>query len=1199
MHCRVERAFQMTTDAHSEITNPPDLSDTQPGRRARRIAQLYASDRQFPAANPLPKVIDAARRPGLRLPEVLETLVEGYEDRPALGQRARELVLDPATGRSSTRLLPDFETIGYGELWTRVRAVAAAWRHDETTPVNPGEFVATIGFAGPSYLTVELVCGYLGLVSVPLQHNAPVSVLKPIIDEVEPRVLAAGAAYLDLAVESALQSASLRHLVVFDYQPQVDEHRENLERARQRLHDAHMPVVVSTLDEVIQRGRELPPEPLYTGDTDQRVAMILYTSGSTGTPKGAMITERTLARLFTSSLNETELPVFNVNFMPLNHIAGRMPLAAAFLTGGTSYFVAESDLSTLFDDWALVRPTNLLLVPRVVEMLFQHYRSTVDRISLEGADIADAGQNAAIELRDQELGGRVLRTSVSTAPLAGELRAFLESCLDVHVGDLYGLTEVVPVTRDGIIVRPSVIDYKLIDVPELGYCTTDKPYPRGELLVKSENSTPGYYKRPEVTAEAFDEDGYYRTGDVMAEIAPDHVVYVDRRKNVLKLANGEFVAVANLEAVFSAAPLVRQVFVYGNSERSYLLAVIVPTAEALSQFGDDGAAPKAALRESLQQTATAAELQSYDVPADFLIETEPFSAANGLLSGVGKNLRPKLKDAYVARLEELYAKLAAAQVSELRALRQAAAEQPVLATVIGAARAVLGSGGADLDSDAHFTDLGGDSLSALTFSNLLQELLGVEVSVGVLVSPASNLGQIADYIETERRSGSTRPTFATIHGKGETTIYASDLTLEKFIDTETLAAAKTLPRAAGEPHTVLLTGANGYLGRFVTLEWLERLSRTGGKLITIIRGNNADVARARLEKAFDSGDPQLLSHFREMATEHLEVITGDIGEPNLGLDDTTWQRLAESVDLIAHVGALVNHVLPYEQLFGPNVVGTAEVIKLAISSRIKPVPFMSPVAVAMQIAPDKFAEDGDIRAISPARAIDDSYANGYGNSKWAGEILLREAFDLCGLPVAVFRSDMILAHSRYVGQLNVVDNFTRLVLSLLTTGIAPGSFYQTDAAGHRPRAHYAGVPADFVAEAVTTLGKQVTDGFRSFDVENPYDDGISLDTFVDWLIDAGNKIQRIGDHREWITRFETALKALPEKQRQQSVLPLLGAYREPEKPLRGAPTPTKVFQTAVRAAKIGADKDIPHVSAALIDKYVTDLQHLALLSNRP
>jgi fatty acid CoA ligase FadD9 len=1167
----------------------------QEERLRRRIAELYASDPQFRETNPLPTVIEAAQRPGLRFAAVLQTLAEGYADRPAVGQRVREVVRDPVTDRASTRLLPSFETISYGELWARVRALAAAWHQDETFPVNPGEFVASVGFAGPEYLIIDLVCAYLGLVSVPLQNSAPVSVLRPIIEETEPRVLATGASYLDLAVESALQSRSLRHLVVFDYQPQIDDHREGLERARKRLGDAGLPVVVSTLDEVIERGRLLSPEPLYTGDTDERLAMILYTSGSTGAPKGAMFTERMLTRLWTVPLAEPDIPVFNLNFMPLNHIAGRLPLVTSFLSGGTSYFVAEPDLSTLLDDWALVRPTELILVPRVVEMLFQRYRSAVDRLSLEGADSGDAESEALAELREQLLGGRVLRVAVSTAPLAAEMKAFLEACLDLHVTDLYGLTEVVPLTRDGVFIRPPVLDYKLIDVPELGYFTTDKPYPRGELLVKSSSATPGYYKRPEITAEVFDDDGYYRTGDVMAEIAPDHVVYVDRRKNVLKLANGEFVAVANLEAVFGTAPLVRQIFVYGNSERSYLLAVIVPTAEALERFGGDTDALKAALRESLQQTAKTAELQSYEVPAEFLIESEPFTAANGLLSGVGKNLRPKLKDAYGARLEQLYAELAAAQVDELRALRQAAATQPVLDTVIAAARVVLGTAGAEVDADAHFTDLGGDSLSALTFSTLLAELLGLEVSVGVIVSPTSNLGQIADYIETERRSESARPTFARIHGKGETTIHASDLTLDKFIDAKTLAAAPTLPRATGEPHTVLLTGANGYLGRFVTLEWLQRLSLTGGTLITIMRGSDADAARTRLEEAFDTGDPDLLSGFHELAAEHLEVIVGDVGEPDLGLDQATWDRLARTVDRVVHVGALVNHVLPYQQLFAPNVVGTAEVIRLAISARIKPVTFMSTVAVAMPIAPGKFAEDGDIRAISPARAIDDSYANGYGNSKWAAEVLLREAFDLCGLPVAVFRSDMILAHSRYVGQVNVTDMFTRLIFSLLATGIAPWSFYQTETDGKRARAHYAGLPADFVAEAVTTLGEQVTEGFRSFDVTNPHDDGISLDTFVDWLIDAGHDIQRIDDYHDWITRFETVMKALPEKQRQESVLPLLAAYREPEKPLRGAAIPTEVFHAAVRAAKVGEDKDIPHLSAALIDKYVTDLQHLGLL----
>jgi fatty acid CoA ligase FadD9 len=104
-----------------------------------------------------------------------------------------------------------------------------------------------------------------------------------------------------------------------------------------------------------------------------------------------------------------------------------------------------------------------------------------------------------------------------------------------------------------------------------------------------------------------------------------------------------------------------------------------------------------------------------------------------------------------------------------------------------------------------------------------------------------------------------------------------------------------------------------------------------------------------------------------------------------------------------------------------------------------------------------------------------------------------------------------------------------------------------------------------------------------------------LDTFVDWLIDAGHDIRRIDDHDEWLGRFETALRALPDKQRQLSVLPLLSAYRKPEPPLRGAPAPTDVFRQAVRTAKIGADKDIPHLSPSLINKYVADLQLLGLV----
>ena len=373
-----------------------------------------------------------------------------------------------------------------------------------------------------------------------------------------------------------------------------------------------------------------------------------------------------------------------------------------------------------------------------------------------------------------------------------------------------------------------------------------------------------------------------------------------------------------------------------------------------------------------------------------------------------------------------------------------------------------------------------------------------------------------------------------------------------------------------------------------------------GKVIALVRAKSDDDARARLDKTFDSGDSKLLAHYQELAGDHLEVIAGDKGETNLGLDAQTWQRLAQTVDLIVDPAALFNHVLPYSELFGPNVFGTAELIGIAITTKPKPYTFVSTISVGDQIEPSKFTEDADIRVISPTRQINDSYANGYGNSKWAAEVLLREAHDLCALPVAVFRCDMILADTTYAGQLNVPDMFTRMILSLVATGIAPGSFYELDADGNRQRAHYDGLPVEFIAEAIASLGAtQVgahsADEFHTYHVMNPHDDGIGLDEFVDWLIDAGFSIQRIGDYGDWLKRFETSLRGLSEKQRNSSLVPLLHNYQKPQKPINGPMAPTERFGAAVQDAKVGPNKDIPHVTAAVIVKYVTDLQLHGLL----
>ena len=331
------------------------------------------------------------------------------------------------------------------------------------------------------------------------------------------------------------------------------------------------------------------------------------------------------------------------------------------------------------------------------------------------------------------------------------------------------------------------------------------------------------------------------------------------------------------------------------------------------------------------------------------------------------------------------------------------------------------------------------------------------------------------------------------------------------------------------------------------------------------------------------------------------MLAGDKGQENLGLDEQRWTELAESVDLIVDSAALVNAVLPYSELFGPNVVGTAELIRLAITSRLKSFTYVSTADVGRQVEPGLFTEDADIREISATRVVDGSYANGYGNSKWAGEVLLREAHDLCGLPVSVFRSGMILTDPRFAGQLNLTDTVTRMIYSVMLTGVAPGSFYRLGANGKRQRAHFDGLPVDFVADAITTLGANVKDGFVTYHVMNPHDDGIGIDEYVDWLIEAGHPIERVDDFGQWVQRFEDGLRALPERQAQNTVLPLLLAVRkgaldfQPPEPMLGASASTERFRAAVRAARIGCDGDIPHVTPEVITRYATDLEVLKLL----
>ncbi|MCW1428623.1 carboxylic acid reductase [Novosphingobium sp. JCM 18896] len=1179
-----------TIDRPSEV-----FGDTPEQRKAQRLEQLWADDPQFAASKQLDSVKAAKRRPNVRLAEVVEAVMEGYADRPALGQRARELVNDPATGRATLRLLPRFDTITYRELWGRARAAASTWHHDAQAPLKAGDFVCILGFTSPAYATILLADISLGAVNVPLQTSAPPAQHQAIIAETEPRILATSIDYVEAAAEAVLLGQTLNtavpdRLVVFDYDLRDDDQRERLAAARMTLSDAGCPIVVDTFDEVIARGSKLETPPLYLpGEGEDPLAWLFYTSGSTGTPKGAIFTQSLVIGTW---LHDHDIPSITLSFMPMAHLVGNGYLLMALANGGTSYCAPKADLSTMFEDFSLARPTMASIVPRVCELFHHRYLGELDLRVAAGEDEASAAEAIKREMRETILGGRLLSVGCGSASLAPETYVFMEDMLDLHMPIGYSSTEIAggTVLVDWKIQRPPVIDYKLADVPELGYFSTDKPYPRGELLVKSERFMGGYYKRADLTAEKF-ENGYYRTGDVMAELGPDHLVFVDRCNNVIKLSQGEFVAIQKLEAAYAHHAAIRQIYVYGTSERAFLLAVIVPNEELVAQLGEDGGTEKvkSALRRALNEVAEHDQLNGWEIPRDFIIEADPFSLKNGLLSEIGKHQRPKLKDRYGESLEAMYAQLAQDQFDTLRRLRGGGAERPVLDTVIEAVQATLGLGASDVQPNLRFIDLGGDSLAALSFSTLLEEIFGIEVPVGVIINPAGDIRGLADYVETARGAGGKRPSFATVHQADSGEAKASDLTLDKFIDADILAKAAALPAVDGPIRTVLMTGATGFLGRFQALAWLERLAETGGKLLLLARGADAAQARARVEAAIES-DPQLLAHFRALAEKHLEVLPGDLGLPGLGLDEATWDRLAQSVDLIVHPGAHVNHVLPYNQLFAANVTGTAELIRLAITGKLKRFHYVSTLGVN-SVATRIVDEDGDIRELMPRCGLDDGYANGYGISKWASEVLLREAHDLTGLPVSVFRPGMILAHSRYAGQINVPDMFTRLLFSLAATGIAPATFYAQDLSNGRPRARYDGLSVDFLAESLTAIDAQDLSGFRSYNLSGQHDDGVSLDDFVDWMIAEGCTIERIDGYDDWLSRFETAMRLLPEEQRAESMLAILDPYRQPQRATNKSMLPADRFQSATKAAGY----EIPPVSSALIAKYVADLRHLKLL----
>ncbi|HTX95536.1 MAG TPA: amino acid adenylation domain-containing protein, partial [Mycobacterium sp.] len=945
-------------------------------------------------------------------------------------------------------------------------------------------------------------------------------------------VLKAGAAYLP--IDPALPRDRIEFMIA-DAAPIAAIRTGGL---ADRLDGSELPVI----DVNDPRVPRYPTTALPLPGPDD-LAYIIYTSGTTGVPKGVSITHHNVTQLVGSLDPDLAAPqqVWTQWHSYSFDISG-WEIFGALLNGGRLVVVPES-VATSPDDF------RHLLVTEKVTVLCQTPTavSALTPEGLESVALLVGGEPCPPEVVDRWATGRKMINEYGPT----ETTMWVTLSAPLTAG-----SDVVPIGAPVPGAALVVLD---------GWLRPVSAGVIGELYVAGRGVGVGYWRRPGLSASRFVACPFgptgtrmYRTGDRVRWRADGQLEYLGRADDQVKIRGyrielGEIrTALTELEGVEHAAVIARE----DRPGEKRLVGYITGTADPTEA-----------------RSVLAERLPAYMVPAAVVaVQTLPLTV-NGKLD-IRALPAPEYQDGDQYRaptnaIEEILA--------------------GIYAEVLGLERVGV---------DDSFFDLGGDSLSAMRVIAAINTTLDIQLAVRTLFS-APSVTSLSQQIRRQDNPANG-PSFGLVHGHNTTEVHAADLTLDKFIDPATLTAAPTLPRPSAEARTVLLTGATGFIGRYLALEWLRRMDLVDGTLICLVRAKSNEDARRRLDKNFDSGDPELLRHFQELAADHLEVVAGDKCEANLGLDPQTWQRLADTVDLIVDPAAFVNGVLPYSELFGPNVVGTAELIRIALTTKLKPYTYVSTANLGDQIEPSVFTEDADIRVINPTRTIDDRYANGYGTSKWAGEVLLREANDLCGLPVAVFRCDLILADPTYAGQLNVSDIATRMTLSVVATGVAPKSFYQLDADGNRQRAHFDGLPVGFVAEAIATLGAQVVDAFETYHVMNPHDDGIGLDEYVDWLIEAGYPIQRIGDFGEWFQRFETGLRTLPDRQRQHSALQVMLSLRDsnllrPVEPNRGSIAPTDRFRAAVQKAKLGPDNDIPHVSAPIIIKYVTDLQLLGLL----
>lgn len=427
-----------------------------------------------------------------------------------------------------------------------------------------------------------------------------------------------------------------------------------------------------------------------------------YTSGTTGKPKGAMLTHGNLVSVVANGVNALDLSMNDVylSYLPLAHVLEKIILIAMIYIGCSIGFY-NGDVQKLKEDLAILKPTVFVTVPRLLLRFHDVIKSGIDK--LRGCKKSLAAKAIAKKLHALKekgtvkhtfydriifkkmklaLGGRVRWILVGSAPTSPEVLNFLKVVFCCNILEGYGQTEgtgasCVTGLRDfrsaGHVGGACVnTEFKVMDVPEMNYTSKDvdskgNPLPRGEMCVRGFGVFKGYYKDQEKTNEAIDEFGWLHTGDIVQINQNGSIKIIDRKKNIFKLSHGEYVAAEKIESTYLQNKLITEIFVYGDSFQSYLIAIIVPNLHMIKEFAEKNGIPqrenvdellktkeiKNFVLTEMNKTGKEAQLFGFEQVKNLYLEKESF-ALKDILTTTFKIKRHEAKKLYEKVIEQLY-----------------------------------------------------------------------------------------------------------------------------------------------------------------------------------------------------------------------------------------------------------------------------------------------------------------------------------------------------------------------------------------------------------------------------------------------------------------------------------------------------------------------------------------------------------------